>query len=140
LQIKLEHIGIVAKDFDKSLKIYQDLLGLEIAGIEEVELEGDLYKVAFLPVGEPEVELVYTTADTGIAGDFLREKGEGIHHLAFEVDDIESYYKRLSERGVKFVYDGIKDGSRGTRVFFFAPEEFNGIYIEIVQKKKATNQ
>lgn len=136
MAVKLEHIGIVVKDFDKSLKIYQDLLGLELNGIEEVQLEGETFKVAFLPIGEPEVELVYTTAATGMAADFLCEKGEGIHHLAFEVDDIESYHKKLSDRGVKFVYQGIKDGSRGTRVFFFAPEEFNGVYIEILQKKR----
>jgi len=130
---KLEHIGIAVKDFEKSLKPYLQILGLNLHGIEETEFLGSDYKVGFLPVGETEIELVYTTSKTGLAADFIREKGEGIHHLAFEVDDIQAYYAELVKKGVKTLSE-VKPGSRGTKVFYFAPEEFNGVYIEIVEK------
>lgn len=131
--IKLEHIGIAVKDFEKSLEPYVQKLGLELHGIEETEFLGSDYKVGFLPVGETEIELVYTNSKSGLAADFVREKGEGIHHLAFEVDNIEAYYADLVKKGVKMLSE-VKSGSRGTKVFYFAPEEFNGVYIEIVEK------
>lgn len=130
---KIEHIGIAVKSFEESLKPYLGVLGLELHGIEEVEFLGSDYKVGFLPVGETKIELVYTNSKTGLAADFLREKGEGIHHIAFEVDDIEAYYTELVKMGVKTLSE-VKPGSRGTKVFYFAPEEFNGVYIEIIEK------
>lgn len=130
---KLDHIGIAVKNFEESLKPYLQILGLELHGVEEIEFLGTDYKIGFLPVGEPEIELVYTNSKTGLAADFLKEKGEGIHHLAFEVDDIEAYYSELVKNGVKTL-GGVRPGSRGTKVFYFAPDEFNGVYIEIIEK------
>ncbi len=134
---KIEHIGVVVKDLEASLKKYTSLLGLHLEEMEEIEVENAMNRVAFLPVGETNVELVQTTAHSGLAADFLREKGEGIHHIAFEVEDLEKTFHELRSQGVSFLCDRIIDGSRGSRVAFFRPEEFNGVYIELVQKHRA---
>jgi len=131
---KIEHIGIVVQDLEKSLLPYQELLGLELKETEELDVQGALTRVAFFPIGETNVELVYTTAKTGLAAEFLRDHGEGIHHIAFEVEDLEKTFQSLRSRGIQFVWDKIITGSRGSKVAFFKAEEFNGVYIELVQK------
>lgn len=131
---KIEHIGIVVRDIEKSLKKYTSLLGLKLEELEEVNIENVINRVAFLPVGPTNIELVQTTAKTGLAADFLRERGEGIHHIALEVEDLEKTFDELRAQGVQFVWDKIIDGSRGSKVAFFKAEEFNGVYIELVQK------
>lgn len=131
---KIEHIGIVVKDLEKSMEPYQELLGLKLKETEELDVQGALTRVAFFPIGEARVELVHTTAKTGLAADFLKKHGEGIHHIAFEVEDLEKTFQTLRSRGVQFVWDKIITGSRGSKVVFFKAEEFNGAYIELVQK------
>jgi len=131
---KIEHIGIAVQDLEKSLLPYQELLGLELKETEELDVQGALTRVAFFPIGETNVELVYTTAKTGLAAEFLRDHGEGIHHIAFEVEDLEKTFQSLRSRGIQFVWDKIITGSRGSKVAFFKAEEFNGVYIELVQK------
>lgn len=134
---RIEHIGIAVKDFEASMKPYQELLGLELSGVEEVMVEGALNKVAFFPLRETEVELLYTTADSGLIADHLREHGEGIHHIAFEVDDIDAWFEKLKAKNVQVMWDKVIPGSRGTRVLFFRPESFNGVYIELLQYPKS---
>ena len=90
--------------------------------------------MAFLPVGPTNIELVYTTATTGLAAESLEARGESIHHIAFEVEDVEKVFGELRSQGVRFVWDKVIDGSRGSRVAFFQPEELNGVYVELVQK------
>ncbi len=131
---KIEHIGIVVKDLEKSLRPYQELLGLKLMETEELDVQGALTRVAFFPIGEVNIELVHTTAKAGLAADFLKEHGEGIHHIALEVEDLEKTFQTLRSRGVKFVWDKIITGSRGSKVAFFKAEEFNGVYVELVQK------
>jgi methylmalonyl-CoA epimerase len=131
---KIEHIGIVVKDLEKSLRPYQELLGLKLRETEQLDVQGALTRVAFFPVGEVNVELVHTTAKTGLAADFFREHGEGIHHIAFAVENLEKVFQDLRSRGTQFVWDKIITGSRGSKVAFFKSEEFNGVYIELVQK------
>jgi len=133
---KIEHIGIVVRDIENSLKKYTSLLGLKLKEIEEVNIDNVINRVAFLPIGPTNIELVQTTATTGLAADFLRERGEAIHHIALEVDDLEKIFNELRSQGVQFVWDKIIDGSRGSKVAFFKAEEFNGVYIELVQKPK----
>lgn len=113
---KIEHIGVVVRDLDDSLKKYTSLLGLKVKEVEEKNLEGHNVKVAFLPIGAANIELVTTTAQTGLVGDFLREKGEGVHHIAIEVEDIYGEFERLRAQGVEFVWGKVVDGSRGTKI------------------------
>jgi lactoylglutathione lyase/methylmalonyl-CoA/ethylmalonyl-CoA epimerase len=131
---KIDHIGILVKDLESSLKKYTSHLGLEVKEIEEVEVENASNRLAFLPVGDTNVELIQTTAQTGLLGDFLRERGEGIHHIALEVEDIDKTFQELRSRGVEFLWDQIIKGAHGSRIAFFKPQEFNGVYIELVQR------
>ena len=133
---KIEHIGVVVRNLDDSLKKFTSLLGLKVKEVEEVNVEGNNVKVAFLPIGAVNIELVTTTAQTGLIADFLREKGEGVHHIAVEVEDIYGEFKRLRSQGVEFVWGKIIDGSRGTKVAVIEQKELNGVYIELVQKHK----
>lgn len=131
---KINHIGIVVKDIQKSLEPFRALLGLKLGETEELDVQGAITRVAFLPIGGVNVELVETSAISGLAADFLREKGEGIHHIAFEVDDIEKAFNELGGMGTEFEWGKIISGSRGSRVLFFKAKEFNGVHIELVQK------
>ena len=131
---KIEHIGIIVKDMEASIEKYQSLLGLEVEAIEEVEVDNVVNRVAFLPIKETKIELVQTTATTGLAADFIKERGEGINHIAFEVDDLDKVFQELRSQGVAFLWDRIIDGSRGSKIAVFKPEEFNGVYIELVEK------
>ena len=131
---KIDHIGILVRDLESSLSRYTSHLGIEVKEIEEVEVENASNRLAFLPVGETNVELIQTTAESGLLGDFLKERGEGIHHIAFEVEDIERSFQQLRSKGVEFVWDRIITGAHGSRVAFFKPHEFNGVYIELVQR------
>jgi methylmalonyl-CoA/ethylmalonyl-CoA epimerase len=133
---KIEHIGVAVKNLDDSLKKFTNLLGLKVREIEEVNVEGDRVKVAFLPIGAVNIELVTTTAQAGLVADFLKERGEGIHHIAVEVEDIYSEFEKLRSQGVEFVWGKIINGSRGTKVAVIEQKELNGVYIELVQKHK----
>jgi methylmalonyl-CoA epimerase len=134
--VKIEHIGVVVKNLEDSINRYTSLLGLKVKEIEEVNVEGNNVKVAFLPIGAANIELVTTTAQTGLVADFLREKGEGVHHIAVEVEDIHKEFKNLRSQGVEFVWGKIIKGSRGTKVAVIEQKELNGVYIELVQKHK----
>jgi methylmalonyl-CoA epimerase len=131
---KIEHIGIVVKDLEASIKKYKSILGLDVEAIEEVEVDNVVNRVAFIPVKETKIELVQTTATTGLVADFIKERGEGVNHIAFEVDDIHKVFKELRTQGASFLWDRIIDGSRGSKIAVFKPEEFNGVYIELVEK------
>jgi methylmalonyl-CoA epimerase len=133
---KIEHIGVVVRDLDDSLRKFTTLLGLKVKEVEEVSVQGNQVKVAFLPIGTTNIELVSTTSTTGLIADFLREKGEGIHHIAIEVEDIEHEFATLRAQGVEFVWGKVIDGSRGTRVAVIEGKELNGVYIELVQKHR----
>ncbi|MCP4577717.1 MAG: VOC family protein [Deltaproteobacteria bacterium] len=131
---KIEHIGIVVDKLEESMKKYTSLLDLEVVEIEEIKVENVINRVAFLPVGETDIELVETSGATGLAADFLRERGEGIHHIALEVEDLDMTFEKLKSQGTEFMWDRIIDGARGSRAAFFKAEEFNGVYIELVEK------
>ncbi len=131
---KIEHIGIVVNDLKERTRKYTSLLGLEVKEIEEVNVENVTNRVAFLPIGETNIELIQTSAKTGLAADFLKERGEGIHHIAFEVEDLNKTFQELRSKGVQFIWNKIVKGSRGSIIALIKPEELGGIYIELVQK------
>jgi methylmalonyl-CoA epimerase len=133
--IKIEHIGIVVRDLDEAMKKYTSVLGVVVKEIEEVNVEGNLNKIAFLPIGETNVELIQTMAEESLAADFLKTRGEGIHHIAFEVEDLNKIYQELRAKGVEFMWGGIVRGSRGSMIALIKPEEFNGVCIELVQRR-----
>ena len=130
---RIEHIGILVKDLEASINKYNTLLGLNVEERELVKVKNTSNKVAFIPVGETNIELIQTSGQIALADDFNRET-DIIHHIAFEVEDLDKTIKQLRSQGVEFVFNEILEGSRGSKFVFFKQEEFNGIYVELVQK------
>jgi lactoylglutathione lyase/methylmalonyl-CoA/ethylmalonyl-CoA epimerase len=129
-QMKIDHIGIVVRNIQEALKVYETALGLPLR--EVVEVPDQRVEVAFLPIGESNIELVQpTTDDTGIAK-FLEKRGEGIHHVCIEVDDVEAALTRLKAHGVQLIDEVPRQGAHG-RVAFVHPKGAHGVLIELVE-------
>jgi methylmalonyl-CoA/ethylmalonyl-CoA epimerase len=132
--VKIEHIGVAVRNLEKSLEPYTKYLGLVVEKTEEILIGGGLVRVAFLPVRDTEIELIEPHDPNDMVAKHLAAHGEGIHHIAFEVDDIGQIYETLKAQGASIVDDRVISGSRGTKCLFIAPEEFGGVHVELVQK------
>jgi len=133
---RIDHIAIVVQDLDAALGVYRDVLGLPLERVEEVPAER--VKVAFLslPEGDGEVELVQPTAeDTGIAR-FLAKRGEGMHHICFEVDDIEAAMDTMAASGLQVLEDKPRLGSQGQKYVFIHPKTAHGVLIGLYERPK----
>ncbi|MGM9987050.1 MAG: methylmalonyl-CoA epimerase [Bacillaceae bacterium] len=128
---KLDHIGIAVTSLDQSLLFFRDVLGLELLSIEEVESEG--VKVAFLKSGETKIELLEPIKEGAIAS-FIEKKGQGIHHLAFSVENILDEIDYLKENGVKMIQNIPKRGAGGKQIVFMHPKSTEKVLIELCQK------
>lgn len=126
---RIAHIGVGVTDADKSKSLFQAILGLPVAGEEFV---GEL-KTVFLPVGETNLELVQSTEPDGVMKKFIEKRGEGIHHIAFEVEDIDQALEELKAKGVALIDQQPRAGAHQTRVAFLHPKGTNGILVELVQ-------
>jgi methylmalonyl-CoA/ethylmalonyl-CoA epimerase len=131
--MKLEHIGIAVRDLKSSNKVFSDLFGKENYKLEEVASEA--VKTSFFRVGESKVELLEATNTNSPIAKFIEKRGEGIHHLAFEVQDIHAEIKRLSKLGYRIIDPQPKDGADNKRVVFLHPKSTNGVLIELCQEK-----
>jgi methylmalonyl-CoA epimerase len=128
--MKIDHIGIVVHDIQEALRVYEQALGLPLREI--VPVPDQKVKVAFLPLGESNVELVQPTADdTGIAK-FLKKRGEGIHHICIEVEDIDATLAQLKEHDVELIDEIPRKGAHG-QVAFIHPKGAHGVLIELVE-------
>ena len=128
---KIDHIAIVVRSIEEALKVYRDALGLPLAHVQEVPEQK--VKIAFLPIGDCEIELVEpTAADSGVAR-FLEKRGEGLHHICFEVEDIEAALRDLAAKGVRLIDRQPRQGAIG-RVAFLHPKSAHGVLIELVEK------
>jgi methylmalonyl-CoA epimerase len=128
---KIAHIGVGVMDAGKSKTLFQEILGLPVTGEERV---GEL-KTVFLPVGETNLELVQSTEPDGVMKKFIEKRGEGIHHLALEVEDIDQALEELKARGVPLIDQQPRPGAHQTKVAFLHPKGTNGILIELVQSE-----
>ena len=127
---RIDHIGIVVRDIQEALQVYRDALGLPLREI--VPIPDQKVQVAFLPLGESNLELVQPTDDdTGIAK-FLAKRGEGIHHICLEVEDIEAALARLKDHDVQLIDEEPRQGAHG-RVAFVHPKAMHGVLIELVE-------
>ncbi len=131
--IKINHIGIAVANIDESLKFWRDALGIELSHIEDVPSQKA--KVAFLPVGESEVELVNPTTDDSGVAKFIAERGGGMHHLCVEVDDIEGIIANLKEKGVRMIDEEPKV-LPGRKMAFVHPKSAGGVLVELYQITK----
>lgn len=129
---KIEHIGIAVKDLDVSCSLYEKLLGTSCYKKEEVASEG--VSTAFFRTGENKIELLAAISEDSPIGKFLEKKGEGIHHIAFDVDDIELEMKRLKLEGFVLLNEQPKRGADNKLVCFVHPKGTNGILIELCQE------
>jgi len=127
---KINHVAIVVRDIDAALAFWRDQLGLTLDHIEDVPSQAS--KVAFMPVGEGEIELVEpTNPDSGLAK-YLNTRGEGMHHLCVEVDDIEGMLAQLKEKGVRLINEEPLD-LPGRRMAFIHPKSTNGVLLELYE-------
>lgn len=127
---KINHVAIAVTDFDESLKFWRDALGLELDHTEDVPSQKS--KVAFLPIGDSEVELVQPTEEgTGVAK-FLAKNGPGMHHLCFEVDDIDGMLADLKEKGVRLI-NPEPLVLEGRKMAFIHPKSANGVLVELYE-------
>ncbi|HLT52880.1 MAG TPA: methylmalonyl-CoA epimerase [Flavobacteriaceae bacterium] len=132
---KIEHIGIAVKDMEASNKLFKALFGKAHYKLEAVESEG--VSTSFFQLGESKIELLEAThADSPIAK-FIEKRGEGIHHIAFDVDDIEVEVARLKAEGFTVLNEQPKLGADNKRVVFLHPKSTNGVLVELCEEIKA---
>ncbi len=128
---KINHIGVAVKDLDEAIKLYRDQLGLEFKGTDVVESQK--VKVAFFKIGETNIELVTPTSQDSPIAKYLEKNREGIHHICYEVDDINLALQELKNKGVKLINEEPRPGAHGTLIAFIHPKSTNGVLTEICQ-------
>jgi len=129
---KIDHIGVAVENLNEAMKLYSESLGLEIEGTEEVKEQR--VKVAFIPVGESRIELIESTDPNGLIAKFIERKGEGIHHIALEVDHIEDALQKLKERGVQLIDEKPRIGAHKMKIAFLHPKSTKGVLLELCEK------
>lgn len=128
---KINHIALVVDDIEEALEFWHDALGLDLSHVEDVPGENSM--VAFLPAQESEVELVKpTNEDSGIAR-FLKNHGPGMHHICFEVYDIEETMAHLKSKGVRLINQSPEIGTGGKKIAFVHPDSTHGVLVELYQ-------
>ena len=130
---KIEHLGIAVSNIEESLRVFETLLGIQCYKIEEVESEG--VKTAFLQVGESKIELLEATNPDSPIAKYLEKRGQGIHHIAFEVDNIQTEIERLLNEGFVLIHESPKNGADNKLIAFLHPKSTESILIELCQEK-----
>jgi len=130
---KLDHIGIAVKSIEEASKLYTEVLGLEMQGIEEVAEQK--VKVAFIPVGDTEIELLESTEEDGPIAKFIEKKGEGIQHIAFKVDNIEEAIEEMKAKGMRMIDEKPRYGAGGARIAFCHPKSTGGVLVELSERE-----
>jgi methylmalonyl-CoA/ethylmalonyl-CoA epimerase len=125
----IEHIGIAVKNLDDSIKFYEDILGLKCYAVEVVN--NQKVKTAFFQVGETKIELLESTEPDGPIGKFIKNKGEGLHHIAFRTDDINKSLEELKEKNVSMIDNHPRRGSENLNIAFIHPKSANGVLMEL---------
>lgn len=132
--IRLEHLGIAVENMDESIALFNKLLSTEVYKIESVASEQ--VRTAFYQTGESKIELVASDSEQNAISKFLNKKGAGIHHVAFEVDDIYSTMQEMQAKGFQLLSDSPKVGADNKLVVFLHPKTTNGVLVEFCQEIK----
>jgi len=130
---KVEHIGIAVNDLGNAIALFEKLFNQNHYKIQEVKSEG--VSTSFFQLGETKIELLQATDPDSTISKFIDKRGEGIHHIAFEVEDIDSEMKRLKSEGFELIHTKAKDGADNKKVCFLHPKSTNGVLIELCQEK-----
>jgi methylmalonyl-CoA/ethylmalonyl-CoA epimerase len=128
---RINHIALAVNDIEEALAFWRDALGLEMGGIEDVPQEHS--KVAFLPLGDSEIELVQPTSDDSGLARYLDKRGPGMHHICLEVEDIQDMMERLKEKGVRLINKTPQSREDGRLYAFIHPESTQGVLVELYQ-------
>ena len=134
---KVHHVAVIVRDIEDSLGFWRDMLGLPVEMV--LPIEQDRVAIAFLPVGESKVELVQPTDDTTGVARFLESKGEGFHHVCFEVADIGAALMRLELDGIEVIDRVARTGAEGP-VAFLHPRSCHGVLVELIEAPRALPQ
>ena len=126
---RMDHVAIAVKDLEEAAKFYQEVMGLTLTGVEVVTAQKT--KVGFFRIGDVNIELVQPSEPDSPLVKFLETKGQGIHHVCFEVDDIDAEVKAFVEKGSTMVDQKPRPGAHGTRVAFVHPKSSSGVLIEL---------
>jgi len=129
----IDHIGIAVANLHESLAFWETTLGIELHGIEEVAEQK--VRTAFLPVDDTEIELLEPTSPDSTIAKFIEKRGEGLHHIAIRVDDIEAALAELKAKGIQLIDETPRDGAGGTRIAFVHPRATHGVLLELCERK-----
>ena len=129
----IEHIGIAVKSIEESIPYYENILGLKCYAIEEVKEQK--VKTAFFLIGQTKIELLESTDPEGPIGKFIDKNGEGIHHIAFAMEDVAIALKEAEEKGIRLVDKIPRNGAEGLRIGFLHPKSTHGVLTEFCGKK-----
>jgi len=129
----IEHIGIAVKNLEESIKYYENILGLKCYAVEEVK--DQKVKTAFFMVGQTKIELLESTAEDGPIAKFIEKKGEGMHHIAFAVNNLPDVLKEVEEKGVQLIDKVPRKGAEGLDIAFLHPKSTNGVLTELCEHK-----
>jgi methylmalonyl-CoA/ethylmalonyl-CoA epimerase len=127
---KIHHVAVIVRDMEGALGFYRDKLGLDVEAV--MTMDYDHVVIGFLPVGEVKIELVQPTDDTTGSARFLASKGEGFHHVCFEVPDIQAALDRLASMGLTLIDTAPRKGGEGP-VAFVHPKSCNGVLVELIE-------
>ena len=128
----IEHIGIAVNSLEESIPYYENVLGLKCYAVEEVA--DQKVKTAFFMVGQTKIELLESTDPEGPIGKFLANKGQGVHHLAFAMDDVDEALKQAEEKGIRLIDKQPRKGAEGMRIGFLHPKSTHGVLTEFCGK------
>ncbi|MCP4157639.1 MAG: methylmalonyl-CoA epimerase [bacterium] len=129
---KIDHIAIAVQDLDEEIKRYRDVLGLDFHGTEVVEEQK--VKVAFFQVGDVHIELTAPTEDDSPVGKFIAKRGTGIHHIAYEVDDLKAEIYEFQEKEIRMIDKEPRIGAGNAKIAFAHPKSFSGVLVELKEK------
>ncbi|MCF8239817.1 MAG: methylmalonyl-CoA epimerase [Melioribacteraceae bacterium] len=130
----IEHIGIAVKNLDEAIKYYENVLGLKCYAVEEVHEQK--VKTAFFKVGQTKIELLESTDPEGPIGKYIEKKGQGIHHIAFHVDDLPNALKEAEEKGIQLINNEPKKGAENLDIAFLHPKSTFGVLTEFCENPK----
>ncbi len=128
---RINHVGIAVNSIDQALKLYTETLGLSLKGIEVIEEQRT--RTAILPVGESKLELLESTDPEGPVAKYIEKFGEGIHHLALEVSDVEAALRKVKQSGLPLIDEQPRKGVEATRIAFLHPRGTGRVLLELVQ-------
>lgn len=130
---KIDHIGVAVESIDKALEFYKNKLRIDCTDTEYIESQA--VRVAFLPLGDSEIELLEATDDNSAIKKFIDKKGQGIHHIAFRVENLEEEIERLRGLGMVFINEKPSYGAGGAKIAFLHPKTTGGVLVELCERE-----